>query len=860
MDVVVTHEHADFDALASLVASARLFPSAQLVRPRALNRNVREYLGVHGDELPLVPSGSVDLDAVSRLIVVETTRPELIGPFAELLERAEVEVLLFDHHSGPLPQWVNREVATVTDDGALTTALVSVIAERRLSITPGEATLFALGIHEDTLSLTSSSTTERDVEALAWCLRQGANQGEIAGYINRLLDPEHRDLFEALLESVELLEPHPLAVLVSTTWPQYIDDVASIATKLLHVIECDALVCLVEMGDRTVVAIRSTGLQFDAGALTRELGGGGHPVAASAMLHVPLGEARARLTSALAAAVPAMPTAGELMSTPARFVAVDDQIEHAMSICQRHQQSAIFVGAPDDLRGAVTREDLDRALGHGLASAPVSAIARRVEETCSPDTDTGSLQVLLGRSRIGRLPVIDGTVVGVVARGDLVRALGRADVPPSGGAEKLISARGNLLAQKDLETVFEASRSAAGEDGGVFLVGGVVRDLLLGQPVTDIDIAVEGDGIAYARRLASSLGGRVVPHDRFGTAVILHVAGRVDVASTRSEFYEQPAALPAVEDATIHQDLGRRDFTINAMAVSLSEHDYGRLVDPFGGQRDLDGGVVRVLHSLSFIDDPTRIFRAVRYESRYGFAMDTHTQELARTCIEMGFVGEVSPPRVGEELLALLAEDEILAVLKRLEELNLGRQLHAGVVVDDSTRALVARLDPLRVEHRPDLPAWRLRMGALVRQVAHDEIRAWLTALNLRRRDSEAIEDAVRRAPDVVDALEYVTEPFEARERIEGIGPDGLMLAIALADDGAARRWLERYLHDLGEIELTISGEDVISMGLAESPQVGAVMRELLRLKVNGELAGRAAELETARRLIDTPDDAAAEG
>jgi hypothetical protein len=181
----------------------------------------------------------------------------------------------------------------------------------------------------------------------------------------------------------------------------------------------------------------------------------------------------------------------------------------------------------------------------------------------------------------------------------------------------------------------------------------------MGEPNFDVDIAVEGDGIAFGESLAEALGGRVVPHDRFGTAIVLYDGGRVDVATARTEFYDSPGALPTVEQASIRQDLYRRDFTINAMATSLRGDDFGRLVDYFGGLQDLQSGVVRVLHNLSFIDDPTRIFRAIRYENRYGVAMDAHTLALARACVEMNLVGELSSSRLRDELQALLSEERV---------------------------------------------------------------------------------------------------------------------------------------------------------------------------------------------------------
>src|SRR4029077_16040913 len=189
--------------------------------------------------------------------------------------------------------------------------------------------------------------------------------------------------------------------------------------------------------------------------------------------------------------------------------------------------------------------------------------------------------------------------------------------------------------------------------------GGTVRDILLGEPGFDVDVAVEGDAIGLARAIAKQLAGRVREHEKFGTAVVLYGDDqRVDVVTARTEFYDAPAALPTVEHASIRDDLRRRDFTINAMAASLRGGDFGRLLDPFGGRRDLVAGRIRVLHNLSFIDDPTRILRGIRYENRYGFRMDEHTARLARGCIEMGLVGDLSSERLRDELELLLSEGE----------------------------------------------------------------------------------------------------------------------------------------------------------------------------------------------------------
>jgi tRNA nucleotidyltransferase (CCA-adding enzyme) len=383
---------------------------------------------------------------------------------------------------------------------------------------------------------------------------------------------------------------------------------------------------------------------------------------------------------------------------------------------------------------------------------------------------------------------------------------------------------------------------------GVYLVGGTVRDILLGEPSFDVDIAVEGDALALAHALADVLGGRVRPHEKFGTAVVVYGDGeRVDVVTARTEFYDAPGALPAVEHATIREDLFRRDFTINAMAASLKGDDFGRLVDPFGGRADLEARRIRVLHNLSFIDDPTRIFRAIRYENRYGFRMDDHTAALARGCIEMGLVGDLSSPRLGDELLKLLEEREIGHSIRRLAELHAAHAVHPRLAADEETIELIDRLRSLNDEFALGIPAWRLGLAALVRRFPPGEVYDWLGRLKVRRKDADLIAKAVTVGPRIAERLG--SEALDAAELValaEPYAPDAPLFAVALSDDERLRG----YFRTLHGIRLEITGADLADLGLEESPRVGEILAELRRRKLNGQLDGRDSELQAARELI----------
>jgi tRNA nucleotidyltransferase (CCA-adding enzyme) len=363
-----------------------------------------------------------------------------------------------------------------------------------------------------------------------------------------------------------------------------------------------------------------------------------------------------------------------------------------------------------------------------------------------------------------------------------------------------------------------------------------------------VDIAVEGDAVALARSLAEALGGRVRAHEKFGTAVVIYGDGeRVDVVTARTEFYDAPAALPSVEHATIREDLYRRDFTINAMAASLKGEDFGRLVDPFGGRRDLTARRIRVLHNLSFIEDPTRIFRAIRYENRYGFRMDEHTVSLAHACVDMGLVGDLSSTRLRDELVALLEEGEVAHSVRRLAELGAARAVHPHLAADEEAIELIARLRTLNQEYGLGVPAWRLGLTALARRLPPEEVYGWLARLKVRRKDAERIAAAVTVGPRLVEQLRNrLLDAAELVGLAEPYAPDAPLFALALSGDERLRD----YFGSLHTVRLEITGSDLAELGLGESPRVGEILGELRRRKLNGQLDGRESELAAARELI----------
>jgi tRNA nucleotidyltransferase (CCA-adding enzyme) len=376
-----------------------------------------------------------------------------------------------------------------------------------------------------------------------------------------------------------------------------------------------------------------------------------------------------------------------------------------------------------------------------------------------------------------------------------------------------------------------------------YLVGGAVRDLLLGAQVVDLDIAVEGDAEDVALHLAERLGGSVRAHGRFGTATV-HADGlTVDLAGTRRETYAAPGALPDVEPAPLAEDLDRRDFTINALALALEPAKLGEIVDPQGGRADLEAGLVRVLHPESFIDDPTRLLRAVRYAARFGFALEPDTERWARDAVAAGALSNVSGPRICDELMDLLAEDAAPDAIELARDLGIGAALHPALVLDPDAVAS-AKLGAIESFAEPA----HVALAALC-VGAPEELAPWIETLGLVGSDRDAIVRAAGRARELAAALRDDLEPSGIYALLLPEPPEALALALA---NGAPAEPLQRFITQLRGTRLEITGTDLLAAGLPESPALGEALELTLVRKLNGEISGRdeelAAALEIARR------------
>jgi len=860
--IVVGHANPDFDAYAATVAATKLYDGAMGVFLGTQNSNVRSFHNLHEEFLSFVDLRGLDLDAVDTLVMVDTRDPGRIGELGPVACRDDVEVIVYDHHP-PQEGDIDPDSDFTLDVGATTSILVHEIKRRGIEVTPLEASLFLLGIHEDTGSLTYPNTTAYDADAAAWLMAAGADLEVLNRYLGHALEPEQQALLSELERTIEVWDVNGQAVAVGTAHSEEYVDSASVLTH--YVVEdmgYRVAVGIVQMPERLQIVARSRVPDVDVGAVMARLGGGGHAQAASAGFRdLSVEDALTAVREALRAEVPPPMRARDIMSAPVRTITPEATMAEAGELMARWGHGGLPVVDGDTLAGLVTRKDVDKALRHKLDHAPVKGFIGHGIVTVGPETGLPELERLLATRGIGRVPVVEGgALVGIITRKDVLRAAhGEAYLdhhlahPHPHATEAFLGGIETLLPEHVREALRVLGALSEDHQVKVHVVGGFVRDMLLGRPNLDLDLVVEGDAVAFGQTVAEKLGLRAKFHHRFGTAVLVFSREfHVDIASSRSEYYTRPGALPTVERSNLRQDLFRRDFTVNAMAACLDPGCFGSIADPFGGLGDLERGTIRVLHALSFVDDPTRLLRAARFEVRYGFHMDSQTEHLARRAAELGLLGEVGGARVREELLDILAESAPDQVLVRLDDLGAaGVLLPEGASADDGARALRRAAEAVTrfADSGMRFTVRGVMIAALTGCGSPLNGERYLRHLRIGREDATGARAVISSAP-VRRALADRRGMRDSRlaRMLDPLPPDALLTVWAGGDETQRER-VERYVFELARIRPSVSGRDLIEMGASPGEGFSAILARARDDRLDGRVAGREAELANLRRL-----------
>lgn len=864
MEIIATHLGADFDAFASAYAARKLHPQAALFFPGSREESVRRMLEEGIVELAELRQKEIDPAALTRVILCDIRQRDRIGVVADWLEaHPGIELWAYDHHP---PSDSDLPVAGGRIDpeaGSTSTLMVEELRCRGIAVTASEATVLLAGIYEDTGSMTYATTGPRDLAAAAWLLESGGDLAVVRRFAVRRLDAVHLDVLQRMTTALEVHRIRGYRVgIVAVELGEYVDELAPLVNRCLEIFELPLLVALFGEEERVSLIARGDVAGLDLGEALAELEGGGHPTAASARLKgVTLVEARERLLALLSRALPPAARAADLMLAQPATVSEAATIEEAKrQLLTRRVNAAPVVDAAGRAAGAVTRQILDAALQHGMAARPVASVMTRELAWVDPQAPADEVSERMLAGQHPRFILVgdpaDGRPLGIVTRMQVVRHLhGRLSELESRVDRRAAQQRetrehvAHLLRRlpEAIGSRVETIAAVAGRHGiPVYLVGGFVRDLLLGRENRDLDLVVEGDGPHFARLLAAEVEGTVRVHAAFLTAVVVDREGfQVDVATARSEFYRAPAALPEVQTSALRQDLYRRDFTINTLAIRLGAGEGPELVDSFGGRRDLREGTLRVLHSLSFLDDPTRALRAVRLELRLGFRLAPESERLIEVAREEGAFDRLSGSRLREEL-ALLLGDPAIAVggVERLAGLGLLAAIHPRLALSaaalDRLRAVRSAHDWFRLEGfaEPEVRPWRLLLAALAADLGDGERRELADRLLLTGDDRRLLAGFAGRLTAAREALAPGGEPpapHQVEAALAQLTGEELLLLMA-GEEEPGRAWVRRYLAELHPLRLAIRGADLLAAGVRPGPAVGRALAAARRARLDGRI------------------------
>jgi tRNA nucleotidyltransferase (CCA-adding enzyme) len=871
LTVITTHMNADFDAFASMLAAKKLYPDALVVFPGSQEKNLRDFFVKSMVYMyDIVKIKDIDLNSVGRLILVDTRQASRIGKFATIVHRPGLEVHIFDHHP-PMPDDLSGSVEVTQMTGATVTILTRILRDKRIPVSPEEATIMALGLYEDTGSFTFTSTTEDDYHAAAYLLSKGANLNVVSDIIIREMTPEQVTLLNDMIQGLTRHIVNGIDVAVSSvSCDNYIGDFALLVHKLKDMQNLDVLFALASMENRVYMVARSRLQEVDVGKIAMAFGGGGHPSAASASIRgQTLIQVEEKLFGLLNQFINPKQSARDLMSAPVIHVEPAVTLKEAHDLLTRYNVNVLVVLESDNVLGIISRQVTEKAIHHKLEHVPVHEYMTTEIGTVSPDATLSEIQEKIIGNQQRLLPVVEnGRVLGVITRTDLLNVLvseparipefaveskeWRANVRERGMA-KFLRER---LPKEVIELLMAVGSVADSLGYNAYAVGGFVRDIFLYQENLDTDVVIEGDGIEFAKALAASLGGRVRAHEKFRTAVVILTNGRkIDIATARLEYYKSPGALPTVETGSIKLDLYRRDFTINTLAIKLNPGKFGTMIDFFGAQKDLKRNLIRVLHNLSFVEDPTRVFRAVRFEQRFGFRIGKLTSALIENAVRMDFFRKLSGRRLFSELRQILEEDRPVMALHRLHEFNLLKVIHPKIVYDSAMEALLHSVEKVLTWHNllfleEPCREWMVYLLALMRSFDQGARVALCDRLELTPRYGKVFIDEKTKADECLKwmAPSQILKNSDLYRKLCPFHIETLLYMMASTTHKSIKRAVSNYITQLRSTTTLLDGNYLKEIGFKPGPIYREILDRLLDARLNGEVKTLLDEVEFVRK------------
>lgn len=893
--IITSHINADYDALGSMLAAQKLYPDSVIVFPGSQEKNLRDFfISSAGYLFNMADPKSIDLSYVKKLVIVDTKQKNRLPHILPLLKKRDIIIDIYDHHPA-LKTDIKGDNEVIEKTGATTTLLSSIMQKKNIIPTPDEATIMAMGIYEDTGLFTYSSTTEQDLKQASFLLSCKAKLKTIADFVVKEIKSEQLVWLMKLLENMNFKTINGFKIHFSIiTSAFYIPDLASIVQKIIKMENLDTFFAIVLMNNKVHIIARNRLPEINTGKILSKFNGGGHYYAASAKIdNHTLVQVEIKLMALIENQVKNIKIAKTLMTCPAITIKSNTSCKKASKIMARYNINALLiVDKNNSYKGYITRQVIEKTQYHKISKLSVKEYMNSEANFITLDTKLSVIENLILERKHKILPVINNRKIkGVITRTNVLNYLVQNNKERSfeqtlSDNQKNAKKRhiNHLLSQrlsKDTIELFHALGQTSKELGfNIYIVGGFVRDLLLNRQTEDIDIVIEGDGIKFAEAFKKNVNKkiddkqkvsakstnkkqqslknscRINTYEKFGTAaIIFDDKTKIDIASARLEYYDTPASLPIVEKSSIKLDLARRDFTINTFAISIHPNNFGTLIDYFGASRDLKEKTIRTIHNLSFVEDPTRVFRAIKFSHRFEFKIGKLTENLIKNAMKINSFKNLRGIRVLSELKQIFEEPDPILSIKTIQKYGLEKIIHKDLKFTPKLYKNLKSINQILTWHYllyvdEKYPKWAIYFMILFHHCSRKTSEQICKKLQMPITEQNVVLEKRYHAQKKLIKIEspYFDKKKKLYKTLINFQVEYILFMMAIAKKEKTKKAISYFYTHQRNIKPLINGKDLIKIGLVPGPIFGTIFKLILDAKLDGKLETKEKELSFVLR------------
>ena len=860
MQVIFISEGADLDALSTAFGITLINPEAKILLPDAVSSSFRLAVKRFENKLKDKMIKINDLKKINVLYLADTNNYKAaLKKLSDFIDE-NTKVIIYDHHPirSKLPKNIEKHIKKT---GSASTIVVYQLKRNKIQLSSDDATILILGIYEDTGNFTYNTTTEKDLRAAAYLIEKGADLETVKNIIEERIDQQQISIIHQLVENLQYFFLKNKKIIFSFAYSdRYIPDISGFLHMIKPIQEADAFFVMINEKGKTSIIARSKRKEIDVGKIMSYLGGGGHFAAASATVKgLTVQEIKNYIESVLLSEAYKEKTISEFMSREIITVNKDTQIQKIKE--EIDKAPVVFVvDKKGKFLGIALSRVLKESLRHGIKDVKIENFIIDSIITFEPSTRLSEAEKTITTSSQEYFPVLEnGKPVGVINRTYIIKILhgqvfdsekdifiSRERIKP-----KFLNFEKNLrkyLPDHIITHLEEIGKLSKKLGYSTYLVGGIVRDIVMSKKSLDIDLIVEGDAVKLSKEYAKLKKIPVHTFEEFMTAQLtLETGEKIDLATARKETYTHPGAYPKVEKATIKEDLYRRDFTINTLAIEITEGKFGILIDFFNGLKDIKDRMIRILHQLSFIEDPIRILRALRFAGRLGFKLGKPTEKLLKLAVDEDMLSVAPAGRINIELNYSLNEEKVIDILMLMNRYRVLHSLIPDFYMDEKREEILNRL-------RDTIISFEMFFGIKI-----DRVSNYLLALmyhlpfdiSYKILQKYHFSKSVKFFEEYLDARDLFQKiprkDSQLYKKIKFIKKDILVYICASSDIELSERII-RILKKEEEKDLLLSGKDLKEMGIPPSPVYKKILDDVFKKYLDGEIKTKKEAVEYVKK------------